>query len=498
MRAAAFDWTDDAVRRALGLEDVVEPREMGFGGVCTDTRTLQPGDLFVALKGPRFDGHSFLNDARGKGARAAVISSDHPGVEGLPSYPVEDTLVALGQLARFRRRALSGRVVAITGSSGKTTVKELLREVLSVRHRVHATRKNLNNRVGVPLTLLDAGEDAEFVVVELGTSERGEIGRLARIVEADVAAVVTVSESHLEGLGDLDGVMEEKLDLLAHLRPGAIALVGDRPAALPRRATELHEGVRVAGFSERAEPELRGWPEGPDAQGRVPFRFQERRVRPGLPGRHGAFNTLFCLSVARVLGISLDDAIPAVEAARPAPLRGELRRVGSMTLLLDCYNANPQSVLAAVDLLSTLPARGSRVAVLGSMLELGGESEALHREVLEQALQSPVDLIVAVGLFREVARPRREHPPEEMEFPEEAHGPVLLLASDVEEAWDRLVPHLRGRETVLLKASRGLAMERLVPRFEERFRPAAAAGGPNDGVDPPAGAEGRGLEGERG
>jgi len=460
MTRAPFRWEDAGVRRALGLEGVVEARPLEFSRVSTDTRTLPEGALFVALEGERFDGHDYLDAAAARGARAAVVS-DSDAVDGpLPTYPVRDTLVALGQLARFRRRALTGSVVALTGSSGKTTVKELLRAGLGAEHRVHATPANLNNRVGLPLTLLDAPDDAEWVVVELGTNEPGEIGILTRIAEPDAALITTVSEAHLEGLGGLEGVLDEKLDLLVHLRPGAPAMVGDRPPSLAARARAIREGVSVAGFTEEADPEFRGEPGPLDADGRMTFRYRDQEVHPRLPGRHGAVNVLLALALMHRLEVPLAPAVPALERVEPRGFRGEWRQVGAMRLILDCYNANPQSVRAALELLASLPGSEPRVAVLGSMLELGEQSRDLHRAVLQEALELPLTLVMAVGVFHEVSG----------ELDGSAHaGSRLLSAPDLDEGWATLRPWLDGRETVLLKGSRGMAMERLVPRFQEAF-----------------------------
>lgn len=475
--STSFEWTDAAVRRALGVEpgEGAVPEE-AFTGVSTDTRTLEPGNLFVALRGPRFDGHDHLADARERGARGAVVSTLPEDDAGLALYPVQDTLVALGQLARFRRRALAATVVALTGSTGKTTVKDLLAAALGAGHRLHATRANRNNRVGLPLTLLAVPDDAELVVVEMGTSEPGEIGMLARIAEPDLALVTTVTEAHLDGLGSLEGVLEEKLALLAELRPGAPALVGDVPPELPRRARALREGVRVAGFSDASDPELRGTPRGADEAGRVPFDFRDRVVRPRLPGPHGAMNALLALGVCDLLDIPLGEAIGGVESVEPGPLRGEVRRMGGLTLVLDCYNANPQSVRAALEHLAAVSAAGKRVAVLGSMLELGERSAALHRDLLDQALALPLGAVVAVGAFRDAAAAR-----EEAGRGSQGDGPVLLRAPDAEGAWDVLRPHLGGDEVVLLKGSRGVALEQMVPRFEAAFGASAPGSEPGAG-----------------
>ena len=218
-------WDSQSVATALGVS---APAELRFTGVTTDTRHLAPGTLFVALKGDRFDAHDFLADARTKGAAAAVVRRGTPRVDGLPLFEVADTLAALGLLARARRRRLppTSPVVAITGSSGKTSAKEMIRAVLATRYRVHATSGNLNNLVGVPLTILGAPDDAEALVVEAGASVPGEIARLRDVIEPTIAVITNVGYAHVEGFGSLEGVLREKLALV----PGAgVAVVGTDP-----------------------------------------------------------------------------------------------------------------------------------------------------------------------------------------------------------------------------------------------------------------------------
>lgn len=462
VRGTAFRWDDGRVREALGLP----PGGDGpaFTGVSTDSRSLRPGELFVALEGPNFDGHAFLEAAHGGGAAGAVVRQEvgAPPAEGLPLYPVEDTLEALGALARYRRRALEARVVGITGSSGKTTAKELLASVLATAFSVHATRGNLNNRVGVPLTLLAAPDEAGVLVVELGTNEPGEIAALTRITEPDVGLVTTVSESHLEGLGDLEGVLEEKLALLRGLRPDGAAVVGDEPATLAERSRRLSLPVRVAGLSGAADPEWRGQLLDMDGEGRWRVRLPAGTFRCGIPGRHGVGNALLALAAGDLLGVPVEAGLAAVEGARAGKLRGEVLRLGELTLVADCYNANPQSTRAALELLADLPAPGGRVAVLGSMLELGPGSAALHRQVLEAARALPLRVVVGVGAFAEQIRALSTGEGD-------GGGPELLSAANPEEAWMVLSPHLSGDETVLLKASRGVALERLLPAFQTSF-----------------------------
>ncbi|NJD17798.1 MAG: UDP-N-acetylmuramoyl-tripeptide--D-alanyl-D-alanine ligase, partial [Gemmatimonadetes bacterium] len=275
---SAFAWTDASVRRALGLAASPSWEGVAYSGVSTDSRTVNPGALYVALAGERFDGHAFVADALARGARGAVVS--HPVAEagGAPLYPVADTLLALGALAAWRRAALTAPVVAITGSAGKTTTKDLTRGALAGSLRVHATRGNLNNRVGMPLTLLATPDDAQAVVLELGTNEPGEIAALARIARADVGVVTTVGEAHLEKLGSLEGVLSEKLDLLRNLAGTGRGVVGDEPSVLPAAAREACPFLRVAGWSALADADLRPQEVEADATGAHRFRWRGHAV----------------------------------------------------------------------------------------------------------------------------------------------------------------------------------------------------------------------------
>lgn len=446
-------WTDAEVREALGLRTDFAAEGLEYTGVSTDSRTVEQGDLYVALVGERFDGHDFVADALAQGARGAVVSHPVAGEGTAPLYPVTDTLEALGALAAHRRRALRVPVVAITGSAGKTTTKDLTRGALAGRLRVHATRGNLNNRVGMPLTLLATPEDAEAVVLELGTNEPGEIGTLTTIAAPDVGVVVTVGEAHLEKLGSVQGVLREKLDLLRGVAEGGRCLVGDEPDLLVRAARDVCPQLRVAGWSERADEDLRPEVLAVDAWGGHTFRWRDLSVRLGLAGRHAVVDALLALAVAELIGVSPAEAVAGLEEVGSGSMRGEIRRIGDLTVIVDCYNANPPSVRAALDVLEGRSAN-RRVAVLGTMLELGPESGRLHREVLADALSRDVDLVVATGGFAEAA-PDGE--------------PRVVAAGDWKEAWPALQERLVGDEIVLLKASRGVALEGILPLLEADF-----------------------------
>ncbi len=447
-------WTDRAVREALDLGGP-DRSVATFAGVSTDTRTLGPGDLFVALVGERFDGHDYLADAARMGATGAVVEAERvtPGAAAPAlAYEVPDTLVALGRLARFRRRALDAKVVGITGSSGKTTTKDLLTGALSESLRTHATRGNFNNRVGLPLTVVAAPDDAEVLVLEMGTNEPGEIAALSEIAEPDIGVITTVSETHLEKLGSVEGVLEEKTALLERLPGEGTAFVGELPPALPERARRAAPHVRVAGLGDGADPGLR--PAGLEVghRGCYRFRWRGQPVRLRIPGKVAVVDALLALGVADALGVSAKRAASGVSGVEPGAMRGQVREVGRLTFLVDCYNANPESVVAAVQTLTDMPSPERRIAVLGSMLELGPEAAAIHARVLAQVLRADLDAVLLTGQFADVA----EHVPDDR----------VERMDNVAAAASRLLELARDGDTVLLKASRGVRLERVLEAFE--------------------------------
>jgi UDP-N-acetylmuramoyl-tripeptide--D-alanyl-D-alanine ligase len=462
----SFRWTAAEVRRALGQAD--DAADLVFAGVSTDTRKVGTGDLFVALRGDRFDGHGYLTQAAEAGAVGAVVDSVPDNAPaGLAYFVVPNTLHALGALGRHRRRALTARVVGVVGSNGKTTTKDLIRVVLSAKYRTHATEGNLNNQIGVPLTLLATPDDAEVLVVEMGTNEPGEIEILTRIVDPDAAIVTSIGEEHLEKLGDLEGVLNEEIAILRELRPGGLALVAEEPAVLPDLARELvHDGVvRVAGFSAAADLRPDGGGDGDsvmlEADGGTRWSWRGHAVHLPLPGRWNVRNALLALGLADAWGVPPADAAAALSTVPRPKLRGEWKRIGGVRLLADCYNSNPPSAAASLELLATLPREGPRIAVLGTMRELGAAADELHRRTADAAAErigTGIDLIVATGAFVAAFEPLADR-----------LGSALVLCSDPVGAYDRTAPSLNGTETILLKASRGEALERWIPLLERDF-----------------------------
>jgi UDP-N-acetylmuramoyl-tripeptide--D-alanyl-D-alanine ligase len=457
--SGGFTWTDAEVRQALGLGTGQKCTPAKFSGVTTDSRQVCPDDLYVALIGEKFDGHDFVGAAVAGGATGAVVSRSAAGPDGVAFYRVDDTLIALGLLAAHRRAALSVPVVGITGSNGKTSTKDFTRGALESSFTVHATTGNLNNRIGLPMTLLATPDDAQVVVVEMGSNEPGEIRTLTGIARPTHGIITTVSESHLEKLGSVAGVLSEKLDLVRGLPPEGAAVVGDDPPVLPASAKELHPRTRVSGWSQRADADLRPVHVTVDAGGQHSFDWRGERVTLAGPGRHLVQNALLALTVAELFAVEPGVAAAGVSSVRPGWMRGQVEDVGGLTLLLDCYNANPLSVKAALDLLELQTEAPRRVAVLGSMLELGEQSQEFHADTLRDALTRKVDLVVAIGAFAAAAS----------HVPGASGGPAVLAAESPLAAYARLKEHLIGDEVVLLKASRGVELESIIPKIREDF-----------------------------
>jgi len=443
-------WTAERVAQALG---VPSPAHLTFSGISTDTRHLTPGTLFVALKGDRFDAHGFLAPALAQGAAAAVVRRGTAPVDGLPVFEVADTLVALGDLARARRRALLplrptvAPVVAVTGSSGKTSAKEMIRAALAARWRVHATTGNLNNLVGVPLTILGAPDDTEALVVEAGASVPGEIARLRDIIEPTVGVVTNVGYAHLEGFGSLEGVLGEKVRLLERV---PVAVVGTDPPALAQAARRLARTV-VAGSDETAA--VRPDAAELDDAGRARITWHGVSVTLPVAGFHQVENAMIALAVARETGVEAARAVAALARVAIPGGRGGLLEAGALTIVDDSYNANPSSLGAAVALARWLARRRGRplVLVVGTMLELGAESARLHAAAAAEIAAAPPDLVAAVGAFVPAFEAHRG-----------VLGGRLLTAPDAETLGPKLKSAVPGNAIVLLKASRGVALERVL------------------------------------
>jgi UDP-N-acetylmuramoyl-tripeptide--D-alanyl-D-alanine ligase len=445
-------WTLDRVGDALradagaGLDGAPPRGRDTLGGVSTDTRTIEPGSVFVALRGEHFDAHDFLPEAVERGAAALVLSDPARGAQlGRPVFAVADTTAALGALGRYRRRVWGGTVVAVAGSNGKTTTRELVRSALDGVLDVCATQGNLNNQIGVPLTLLAIPDTAVVAVVEIGTNHPGEVDVLRRLAEPDIAVVTSIGEEHLEGLGDLAGVLREETSVYRGV-PLAVA-----PAAHPEvavAARTLAARTVEAGL-DAGDVRADRW--GLDGQGCGWAELGDVRLTMSLRGAHNLRNALLAFAVARACGVPADVAAAGIGRVQPLNMRGAWQRLGTLTLINDAYNANPASMREAIALLDRLGSARQRVLVLGSMRELGPSAPALHEEIARRAVASGADVIAGIGDFVAPLRAAANG------------GQRVVTAADVDDLWPALASRLAPDAVVLLKASRGIRLERLVP-----------------------------------
>ena len=440
-----------------------------FPGVTTDSRALAAGELFVAIRGDTHDGHGFAGDAARRGAGAVVVERPLGGsAPGCGVILVRDTLAALGNLAAFHRRRRRPRVVAITGSNGKTTTKEMLAAILERAlgaGRVLRTTGTQNNLVGLPLTLLRLADADAVAVVELGMNGPGEIWRLAEIAEPDVGVITCVAPAHLERLGSLHGVAEAKAELYRRLRPSATAVVNaDDP--LVAAAADAFPGRKVPfgtldGLPVAAAGIVDRGLEGIDF--RLVLERREAPVRLAVPGRHNVTNALAAAAAAHVLGVELELVRAGLEAFQPPGMRMEVTHLPTgVTVLNDAYNANPASMAAALRTLATSRGR-RRLAVLGEMRELGTEAARAHRELGITAAAANLDALFLLG----------EHAEEVRAGAETAGMPTdrIIVTHSHDDLAARLRATCRPGDLVLLKGSRGAAMEEVLRRLETERMP---------------------------
>lgn len=429
--------------------------------ICTDSRQLSGGDLFLPLIGERFDGHGFLAAALEAGAVALIAQAGHlaPASQAsvlaaaakahVPVWLVPDTLQAYQDLAGLWRLQLAAPLVAVTGSAGKTTTRELIRSALAPLGPIWASRGNENNDVGVPLTLLGAGPDQAALVVEMGMRGLGEIERLSRCASPDVAVITNIGTAHIGRLGSREAIATAKCEIVAGLRPDGLVVIPAGDPLLDRALARVWSGrvVRVAlqGEGHEAAADLVG---SLDCQGEI-LELAGVALPVPLEGVHHARNLMLAMAVARELGLEPERWRP-LQVDLPGGRSRRLHQNGVL-VLDETYNASPEAVLAALELLAQQP--GRRFAVLGTMLELGEQSLALHRSVAERARQLDLDGLVIVDQGEEGAA-----------MVAAATGLSRLRQVDCPEAAaEPLLQWLQPGDVLLLKASRGVALERLIP-----------------------------------
>jgi UDP-N-acetylmuramoyl-tripeptide--D-alanyl-D-alanine ligase len=433
-----------------------------FVRISTDSRHVSPGDLFVALEGDRFDGHDFVLGALAKGAAGAVVSHNFfPRLTNtdVTLISVEDTLKALGDLAAYYRQKLPTHIIAVTGSNGKTTTKDIIHHLLSQCARVTRSLKSFNNCIGVPLTIFEFDRQTEFGVMELGTNGPGEIRRLSEIAKPHTAVFTNISETHLEGLGSIEGVAKEKGEMLNHMdKDGTIIINADNVWC--NNIASNFSG-RIIRFGIDNDVQIRGSNIDRTDLGLAFTVNDDFRVNVPFYGTHNVYNCLAALAACYTLGFDIEELSKALLSFRLPAMRMDRQDMGNITFINDAYNANPQSMTAALNEYGEMKVHGRKIFICGDMLELGSHAERLHKEIGVKVAQSGVDVLLTVGkLSRYVAESASAQGMAEEN---------IMCYDSLDEMLASVVYCLKEGDTILIKGSRQIGLEGVLERVESYF-----------------------------
>jgi UDP-N-acetylmuramoyl-tripeptide--D-alanyl-D-alanine ligase len=435
-------------------------REAVAQGYSIDSRTIQPGELFFAVQGERMDGHDFVSQALEKGAAAAVIRNDQ-----LARYPaknrlmtVGDTLVALQTLATAVRRLWGKPLIGVTGSTGKTTTKEAIAHLLSTRFRVLKSEGNFNNHFGLPLMLLKIEPEHDIAVIEMGMSHAGEIAALAQIAQPEIGVVTNVAPVHLEFFESVSGIARAKYELIAALPAGGTAVLNGDDKYVSQFGRDFKGKVVLYGLQASADvraEHIRSLGSEGSAFDAVVGSCREKAVLH-LVGTHNIYNALAAVAVGLERGLSPSEAVATLASLAPADKRGQVVKLGNITIINDCYNCNPKALEAMVDALAAMPAK-RRIAVAGEMLELGPAGEDLHRQAGQYIAGKKIDWLLGVqGQAQHMVEAARQA------------GMKADFVTTPEEAGEWLARQTRDGDVVLMKASRGVKLERALEKWQSQ------------------------------
>jgi UDP-N-acetylmuramoyl-tripeptide--D-alanyl-D-alanine ligase len=432
-----------------------------FTGVSTDSRTTKTGDSFFALSGDNFDGHNFVPDVFAKGAVCAVVSRDIDS-GGNCLLKVSDTIKALGDLAAEYRRMMNFKVVAITGSVGKTTVRQIAYHVLSQHYRVYQSPKNFNNQIGLPLSLLGADPEHQIVVVELGTNHPGEIAYLTSIAQPNIAIITNVCPAHLEGFGNLQAIMKEKLFIVEGLLDDGILIVNADLAEGPNNYQLPATNHQIITFGKSDASDFHAQNISFDGAGSR-FIIDGAEVYLPLAGPGNIENALAAWAVCSQFGITTDDFAQAVKTLSALPMRAELLQIGTLTVLNDCYNANPVSMKNALDILANLVLKEKRrtVFICGDMAELGRQTQDLHAELGAAVAHAKVRLLLTVGKSAKIVAKAAKNTAK--------YDLQTKSFTDILSACNNLKKFIKDYDIVLVKGSRVDKLEMAVEKLKELF-----------------------------
>ncbi len=438
--------------------------------VSIDSRTTQAGDCFFAIPGENFDGHDYICDAFGKGAVCAVVSKGTTSADE-PLLKVNDTIKALGDLAREYRRQAGFKVVAITGSVGKTMTRQIAYHVLSRHFRVFQSPKNYNNQIGLPLTLLGADPERQIVIAELGTNHPGEIAYLTRIAQPDIAVVTNVYPAHLEGFGELQAVAKEKLSIAEGLQPNGVLIIntdlvkwlnGNRLSyQLPApKGPVTNNQIITFGKSDDADYQVCNVTYNGTS---CSFTINGKEIYLPALGMGNVENALVAWAVCSRFGLTIEDFARGVRTLQALPMRAELLQIGTLTVLNDCYNANPASMKNALDILRHLEPEKKRrlVFICGNMAELGQQTEQLHTELGASIAQAKVQVLLAVGKFAKVAAEAAKRTAD--------YNLQTICFADALSACNNLHEFIKDYDIILVKGSRAAKLEMVTEKLKGLF-----------------------------
>jgi UDP-N-acetylmuramoyl-tripeptide--D-alanyl-D-alanine ligase len=434
-----------------------------FTDVSTDSRNIKAGECFFAISGETFDGHDFIDDIFKKGAACAVVSKDIENVSPKNIIlKVKDTIASLGDFAAVYRRLNNFKVVAITGSVGKTTTRQIAYEVLRRHFRTHTAPKNFNNNIGLPSTLLGADEENEIVLTELGTDHPGEIAPLSKIAQPDIAIITTVAPAHLEGFGSIQAIFEEKLSISQGLKQGGVLIINGDNEFLVKACKS--KNIKFISFGESSHCDVRM--QNIRYEGtRSKFTIDGIEVMLPLPGPGNVKNALAAFAVCRRFAITAKDFAEGVKTLSAVPMRTELLKIGALTIINDCYNANPVSMKNALDILANVgnssKQNSRRVFICGDMAELGGQSENLHRKLGEYAAKTGVNVVLAVGKFAETMVKAAKRTAKNL--------PETKCFRDTASVCNNLEEFVKDSDIVLVKGSRASKLEKVTERLRQIF-----------------------------
>lgn len=456
-------WKANDIAEALGF--ITIGSDFCATGISIDTRTLKPGELYVAIKGDCLDGHDFVKDAFSKGASGVVVSTPSSDLMGKTYFLVDDTLKALNHFAAYARSKTGAKIVGITGSVGKTTTKEWLAHVLKAFGETTFSKESYNNQWGVPLSLTSLENNTDFGVFEIGMNNPGEIAPLSRLVEPDIAVITTIAEGHIGHFKSLDQIAEEKAEIFSGLKTGgSVILNHDNPQfGLIKKLAEA-KGIKTlisVGKTDGADIRLLEYKENaPEYASSITAEIKGQKLQYQLPliGEHYAFTSLIVLACVDQLGLSLDKVAKALLTIKPFRGRGLQQKITllngiSITLIDDAYNANPASMKAGLSVLASLKSKGKKIAVLGEMLELGEKAPEYHRGLVDAIKQAGTHLVFGAGAGMQHLFDA---------LPKDLQGKFELKA---EALIPYLLPHLQDGDIVFVKGSNGSKVSRIIDYF---------------------------------